>query len=88
MKHQFRLHIDLPLGTDEERAAFLSNLLVSRLDNVITNMHDTDVLNDNEVEKMNYRLGNDEDRQKSNYLMKTDEGHIRNKKLRKEYINE
>lgn len=76
--NKYRLHIDIPLGTDEEDAIRIVQHLISsvavhvghraRLDDCVTGM--------------NYRLGRDDDRQKSNYMMKNEEGHVNNKKNR------
>ena len=68
---QYRLHIDIPLGHDEEEAIELSKKLVSEGFKLPA-----------EVKTINYRLGHDEDRQKSNYLIKNENGHVSNKKTR------
>ena len=73
----FRLHIDIPLNTDEATAAALSETLVAMLVGNIT-----PVVNGNVLTEVNYRLGHDDDRQKSNYLIKTESGHVANKKSR------
>ena len=62
----YRLHIDIPLGSDEEEA-----IKQAKLKTIVGG-----------VEQVNYRLGHDEDRQKSNYLNKTENGHVTNKKTR------
>lgn len=73
----FRLHIDIPLNTNEATAAALSETIVAMLvDNI------TPVVNGNVLTEINYRLGHDDDRQKSNYLIKTESGHVANKKSR------
>ena len=69
---QYRLHIDVPLGDDEETAIKVVNLLVQRIPTSILKLH--------KIEQVNYRLGHDEDRQKSNYLDKNENGHVSNKK--------
>tara|TARA_R100000458_G_C8232573_1_gene213850 strand:+ start:397 stop:639 length:243 start_codon:yes stop_codon:yes gene_type:complete len=76
---QYRLHIDIPVGTDEEAAievtkklmnwCFLSEGSLSDMDNF-------------KIEQINYRLGHDEDRQRSNYLDKNENGHVSNKKTK------
>tara|TARA_R110000744_G_scaffold135666_2_gene245173 strand:- start:319 stop:573 length:255 start_codon:yes stop_codon:yes gene_type:complete len=78
---QFRLHIDIPLGDDEEEAIKMAKSLMhwhfsdsEAMEKIVTLA--------NTVKQINYRLGHDEDRQKSNYLQKTDNGHITNKKTR------
>ena len=73
---QFRLHNDMPLGTDEQTAIDLTEHVITIIEHEI-NLNDIEGL-----EQINYRLGHDEDRQKSNYLIKTPEGHITNKKCR------
>lgn len=73
----FRLHIDIPLNTNEATAAALSETIIAMLvDNI------TPVVNGNVLTEINYRLGHDDDRQKSNYLIKTESGHVANKKSR------
>lgn len=78
---QYRLHIDIPLGTDEEEAIQQVNALM--------HWHFSDVEAQEKlntimggIEQVNYRLGHDEDRQKSNYLNKNENGHVTNKKLK------
>jgi hypothetical protein len=73
----FRLHIDIPLDTDETTAAILSENLVNMF---VSNINP--VSNGIVLTEVNYRLGNDDDRQKSNYLIKTESGHVANKKSR------
>jgi len=74
----YRLHIDIPLGTDEEHAIYKSKLLVQELMGpryaTINEKYD--------VSEINYRLGHDEDRQKSNYMDKNENGHVSNKKTK------
>jgi hypothetical protein len=72
----FRLHIDIPLNTDEQTAATLSNMVIGILSSK------PEYLAEVGVEEINYRLGHDDDRQKSNYLIKTESGHVANKKSR------
>lgn len=79
----FRLHIDIPLNTDETTAAALSESIVAQLS---SNMSSS--LREQGVTEVNYRLGNDEDRQKSNYLIKTESGHVANKKSRVSLIKQ
>jgi hypothetical protein len=73
----FRLHIDIPLNTDEATAAALSEMIVAQLASNIK-----PIPKEKGITELNYRLGNDEDRQKSNYLIKTESGHVANKKSR------
>ena len=84
---QFRLHIDIPLGDNEEEAIKNAKSLIQwhfsdpEAREKIVNLA-------NAVKQINYRLGHDEDRQKSNYLQKTDNGHVTNKKCRLNFSNE
>lgn len=77
----FRLHIDIPMETDEQTATELTNILVTRFGEQIS-----DYLQNKGISEMNYRLGHDDDRQKSNYLIKTESGHVANKKTRMSFI--
>jgi hypothetical protein len=77
----YRLHIDIPLGSDEENAIKQAKELMH------WHFSDSDAQEKLKtimggVEQVNYRLGHDEDRQKSNYLNKTESGHVTNKKTR------
>lgn len=77
----YRLHIDIPLGTDEIVAIQQATSLMH------WHFSDEDAQEKLKmimggVEQVNYRLGHDEDRQKSNYLNKTENGHVTNKKSR------
>ena len=74
----YRLHIDIPVGTDEEEAIRIATHMVSSIAVHVSNRAKID----DEVTGMNYRLGHDDDRQKSNYFMKDEEGHVNNKKTR------
>lgn len=80
---QYRLHIDIPLGTNEEEAIKSARSLIE--------WHFADVDAKEKIKRLtlgdslstiNYRLGNDEDRQKSNYLDVNENGHASNKKTR------
>jgi len=75
--NNYRLHIDIPLGTDEEKAVMNSEEIIY----MIESQKDF-LLESLGVERFNYRLGHDEDRQKSNYLDKNENGHVSNKKFR------
>jgi hypothetical protein len=77
----FRLHIDIPMQTDEATATALTEVLVTRFGEQIS-----DYLRDKGITEMNYRLGHDDDRQKSNYLIKTESGHVANKKSRMTFV--
>ena len=74
----YRLHIDIPLGSNEEEAIQIASQMISTLSTHVRNRSKIDSC----IEGMNYRLGHDEDRQKSNYLLKNEEGHVNNKKIR------
>ena len=74
----YRLHIDIPLGTDEEHAIYKSKLLVQEF----VGQHYANINEKYDIEEMNYRLGHDEDRQKSNYMDKNENGHVSNKKTK------
>lgn len=74
---QYRLHIDIPLGGDEENAILVASQMVSTLS---THIRDRAKLEE-VVTEFNYRLGHDEDRQKSNYLLMNENGHVDNKKI-------
>ena len=84
---QFRLHIDIPLGANEEDAIEAAEKIMDDIE------HQTDFgswYSEFGIElmkniKLQYRLGHDEDRQKSNYLIKTEEGHVTKKKCKIEY---
>lgn len=81
---EYRLHIDIPLGDNEDVARFVSKQIVhwmfddqearARLNNL--------AMGESQIEKINYRLGHDDDRQKSNYLQVNENGHVTNKKSR------
>lgn len=70
---QYRLHIDVPVGPDEQGAIEKSQQVIALL------MSDKDQIPATQV---SYRLGHDEDRQKSNYLDINENGHASNKKTR------
>jgi len=73
---QYRLHIDIPLGTDEELAIEVAQIVMNDC------FHDGIQWYVPRVNQFNYRLGHDEDRQKSNYLLKNENGHVCNKKTK------
>jgi hypothetical protein len=76
------MHIDIPLGIDQEKAIRLANEFIDTLGSANDEMglfcggHGLDPI------QINYRLGHDDDRQKSNYLNMDAEGHVNNKKTR------
>jgi hypothetical protein len=76
------MHIDIPLGIDQEKAIRLANEFIDTLGSANNEMglfcggHGLDPI------QINYRLGRDDDRQKSNYLNMNAGGHVNNKKTR------
>lgn len=80
MEHsQYRLHIDIPLGSDMETAKRKAQNLVQWWFGSEGAQCDITAYG---IERVNYRLGHDDDRQRSNYLMLTDSGHAVNKKCK------
>jgi len=77
--NQYRLFIDIPLGTNEEKAISASHVIMS---NFLSD-EESFVNLTPKVEEVNYRLGYDEDRQRSNYLIKNENGHVSNKKIKR-----
>ena len=74
---QYRLHIDIPLGSTEKEAVLVASRMVSTLSTLV---RDRAKINEN-ITEFNYRLGHDDDRQKSNYLLMNENGHVDNKKI-------
>ena len=81
---EYRLHIDIPVGTSEPQAVRIAQQMISA---IATHVQLRSKIEE-DVKGMNYRLGNDDDRQKSNYLMVDDEGHVNNKKCRLTFNSE
>ena len=79
---EYRLHIDIPLGGDEETAIKNANQLMHWTFSDVDSKERILRLTHNAVNQINYRLGHHEDRQKSNYLQKNENGHVSNKKIR------
>ena len=80
---EYRLHIDIPLGINEEQAIYKSNLLIREFFDDNVNFSGEHILKEKyNIEQVNYRLGHDEDRQKSNYLDKNENDHVSNKKIK------
>jgi hypothetical protein len=78
---QYRLHIDIPLGTDEQSSKDIANSILQW--SFFDEKNQTKLrLKQYGVEQVNYRLGYDEDRQKSNYFVKNENGHVSNKKTK------
>ena len=82
MMSQYRLHIDVPLGSSEEEAIQNSQRLMDLL--FLSENTKSDIQNLG-IDQINYRLGYDDDRQRSNYLIKNENGHISNKKCKINY---
>lgn len=81
---QYRLHIDVPLGSSEEEAIQKTQKLMDLL--LLSENTKSDIQNLG-IDQINYRLGYDDDRQKSNYLIKNENGHVSNKKCKADYNN-
>jgi len=79
---EYRLHIDIPLGNDEETAIRNAEQLMHWTFSDVDCKERILRLTHSDINQINYRLGNDEDRQKSNYLQKNENGHVSNKKIR------
>jgi len=77
----YRLHIDIPLGPNEDDAIQQVKDLMKWHFEDEDSQEKIKYLMGN-VDTVNYRLGHDEDRQKSNYLSKNENGHVSNKKIR------
>ena len=71
---EYRVHIDMPLGTEQEEALKKCSFIIGILENNLDGIRSIG------VPSIGYRLGNDEDRQKSNYLELNENGHCSNKK--------
>ena len=83
----YRLHIDIPLGSNENDAIQqVEDLMRWHFEDPDAREKVKNLMSD--VTQINYRLGHDEDRQKSNYMKKTENGHVTNKKCRLDYSNE
>jgi hypothetical protein len=77
----YRLHIDIPLGPNEDDAIQqVEDLMKWHFEDVDAQEKIKYLMGN--VDTVNYRLGHDEDRQKSNYLNKNENGHVTNKKIR------
>ena len=77
---EYRLHIDIPLGDNEEEAIKNTESIMR----IFRSSRNSDLMWSTllNISQVNYRLGHDEDRQKSNYLDKNENGHVSNKKSR------
>ena len=74
----FRLHIDVPMGHDDEKAIEKSNKFIQYIHDAIA-FYANECVDGDEV-VVGYRLGHDEERQKSNHLDKNENGHVTKKK--------
>jgi len=74
--NNYRLHIDISLGSEEQEAVDHSKQIMGVLEG---HFHRFRAMN---VDQIGVRLGHDDDRQKSNYLLKDEYDHVSNKKLR------
>jgi len=76
---KYRLHIDIPFGSDENTAIEISKKFI---DWCIESEAARAELKAMGIESINYRLGFDTDRKKSNYLDKNENDHVSNHKTR------
>ena len=74
---EYRLHIDIALGTGEADAVLVASRLISTLSTHVRDRAKIESI----ITSFNYRLGHDDDRQKSNYLLMNENGHVDNKKI-------
>ena len=78
----YRLHIDIPLGEDEDAAIIAANQLIhwTFVDKECRDrlLH----LTSDNIKTVNYRLGYDADRQRSNYLDKNENDHVSKRKIK------
>jgi len=80
----YRLHVDIPLGHDEDIAKQVAEQIVHWVfrDGDSQERIQRLALDKFDIQEITCRLGNDEDRQKSNYLDVNENGHTTNKKIR------
>jgi len=71
----FRLHIDIPLFTDEKESADMAETLMETIISEFKFRYEG-------IDKLNYRLMSDEDRGAKNYLLKDALGHCTNNKCK------
>lgn len=71
----YRLHLDVPCGTDQEAAIAKAKEILQQFQMNMPVEHLVGV-------EIGVRLGSDEDRQKSNYLDINENGHCSNKKTK------
>ena len=82
MNNQYRLHIDIPLGTNETEAIASAKSIMEWhfKDKEAQEKIQMLTYDRTPLTEINYRLGHDEDRQRSNYLHMNENGHVNNKK--------
>ena len=80
----YRLHVDIPLGHDEDTAKQVAEQVVQWVfrDEDAQERIQRLALGKFDIQEINCRLGNDQDRQKSNYLDVNENGHTTNKKIK------
>lgn len=79
----YRLHIDIPLGSNEDDALQAARQLMEwHFIDIEAKDKINRITGDLDLTTINYRLGHDEDRQKANYLDINENGHASNKKIR------
>ena len=80
----YRLHVDIPLGHDEDIAKQVAEQVIQWVfrDEDAQGRIQRLALDKFDIQEINCRLGNDDDRQKSNYLDVNENGHTTNKKIR------
>ena len=85
---QYRLHIDIPLGVNEDEAIQEAKKVIRDIEVRWTHPRSRPVDQDMSVDRVNYRLGFDDDRAKTNYLDINEEGHCSTKKSRIVFTND
>lgn len=78
----FRLHIDIPLGTDEADALRTAKAIIEAMEvQDLLRIHNTFLTCEHILQ---YRVSNDDDRRMNNYLDKDEQGHVSGKKIKVE----
>ena len=72
---QFRLHLDCPLGTNQEEAIANAKNFLERFKEYFRKDVDESL-----AKNFQFRLANDDDRGRKNYLIINENGHAANKK--------
>lgn len=79
----YRLHLDVPLGEDQEEAIRVSRAIIKDVQRGITeNTASFDNMFTKTPIEVNARLGNDASRYRSNFLDINENGHASNKKTK------